>query len=95
MTRLGAIGLSPGNGHPYSWAAIFNGYDTASMADCPFPAIPEYLATQAEQPGPVADPEDGGVHAGIETLSLSDPSAVAERHIAHEKGRPPAATGRN
>lgn len=44
--RLGIIGLSDGNGHPYSWAAIFNGYDPAAMASCPFPAIPDYLAKQ-------------------------------------------------
>ncbi len=43
MYKLGIIGLSPGNGHPYSWAAIFNGYDKDKMADCPFPVIPEYL----------------------------------------------------
>ena len=41
--RLGVLGLSPGNGHPYSWAAIINGYDPAAMATCPFPVIPEYL----------------------------------------------------
>lgn len=43
MYRLGIIGLSPGNGHPYSWSAIFNGYDKEKMADCPYPVIPEYL----------------------------------------------------
>ena len=43
MLNLGMIGLSPGNGHPYSWSAIFNGYDPKKMADCPFPTIPEYL----------------------------------------------------
>ncbi|MCG8273060.1 Gfo/Idh/MocA family oxidoreductase [Aquamicrobium sp. NLF2-7] len=42
--RLGILGLSPGNGHPYSWSAICNGYDPAAMADCGFPVIPEYLA---------------------------------------------------
>lgn len=41
--RLGVLGLSPGNGHPYSWAAIINGYDPVAMASCPFPVIPEYL----------------------------------------------------
>lgn len=45
--RLGIIGLSPGNGHPYSWSAIFNGFDPAHMARCPFPVIPEYLAAQS------------------------------------------------
>lgn len=44
MYKLGIIGLSPGNGHPYSWSAIFNGYDSQKMADCPYPVIPEYLA---------------------------------------------------
>lgn len=38
------IGLSPGNGHPFSWSAICNGYDPAAMAACGFPAIPKYLA---------------------------------------------------
>jgi predicted dehydrogenase len=41
--RLGLIGLSPGNGHPYSWSAIFNGYDPAVMEECGFPVIPRYL----------------------------------------------------
>ncbi len=41
--RLGIIGMSEGNGHPYSWSAIINGYDPVAMAECPFPAIPAYL----------------------------------------------------
>jgi len=40
--------MSPGNGHPYSWAAICNGYDKENMASCPFPVIPQYLAKQEE-----------------------------------------------
>ncbi|MCC5946007.1 MAG: Gfo/Idh/MocA family oxidoreductase [Bernardetiaceae bacterium] len=44
--KLGIIGMSEGNGHPYSWAAIFNGFDMNYMKDCPFPAIPEYLSVQ-------------------------------------------------
>ncbi len=44
MLRLGVIGLSPGNGHPYSWSAIFNGYDPVAMESCGFPVIPRYLA---------------------------------------------------
>jgi predicted dehydrogenase len=42
--RLGLLGISEGNGHPWSWAAIFNGYEKSAMAACPFPAIPRYLA---------------------------------------------------
>ncbi|MBN1558331.1 MAG: Gfo/Idh/MocA family oxidoreductase [Lentisphaerae bacterium] len=42
--RLAVLGCSAGNGHPYSWSAIFNGYDRALMtAECPYAGIPEYL----------------------------------------------------
>ena len=44
---MGIIGLSPGNGHPYSWAAICNGYDAQAMANCGFPSIPDYLARRS------------------------------------------------
>ncbi len=44
--KLGVIGLSPGNGHPYSWSAIFNGYDPVAMETCGFPVIPRYLEKQ-------------------------------------------------
>jgi predicted dehydrogenase len=44
--KLGIIGLSPGNGHPYSWSAICNGYDPAAMENCGFPVIPRYLEKQ-------------------------------------------------
>ena len=42
--RLGIIGMTEGNGHPYSWSAIFNKYDREAMTkECPFPGIPAYL----------------------------------------------------
>ena len=42
--RLGIIGMTEGNGHPYSWSAMFNKFDrTAMPAECPFPVIPQYL----------------------------------------------------
>ncbi|MCB5411974.1 Gfo/Idh/MocA family oxidoreductase [Pseudogemmobacter faecipullorum] len=41
--KLGIIGTSPGNGHPYSWSAICNGYDPAAMVNCGFSVIPQYL----------------------------------------------------
>lgn len=44
--RLGILGISEGNGHPYSWSAIFNGYEPSVMAECGFPGIPAYLAKQ-------------------------------------------------
>lgn len=44
--KLGVIGLSEGNGHPYSWSAIFNGYDSVEMEKCGYPVIPRYLEQQ-------------------------------------------------
>ncbi len=42
--RLGIIGMTEGNGHPYSWSAIFNKYNREAMTEeCPFPGIPAYL----------------------------------------------------
>lgn len=45
------LGMIPGNGHPYSWSAIVNGFDPAAMAACPYPVIPKYLG--AQPPGTV------------------------------------------
>tara|TARA_B100000902_G_scaffold398969_1_gene467741 strand:+ start:49 stop:957 length:909 start_codon:yes stop_codon:yes gene_type:complete len=42
--KLGIIGVSDGNGHPYSWSSIFNGYDKNLMETCPYSSIPNYLA---------------------------------------------------
>jgi predicted dehydrogenase len=44
--RLAMLGMIPGNGHPYSWSAIINGYEPAEMAKCPYPVIPIYLGQQ-------------------------------------------------
>ena len=47
--RLAMLGMIEGNGHPYSWSAIVNGYDTEAMARCPFPVIPRYLGAQPRE----------------------------------------------
>lgn len=44
--RLAMLGMVEGNGHPYSWSAIFNGYDREAMVNCGYPAIPVYLGNQ-------------------------------------------------
>lgn len=46
VLRFGMIGLNDGNGHPYSWSAICNGYNPEFMSSCPFPIIPAYLDKQ-------------------------------------------------
>lgn len=47
--RIAVLGMVDGNGHPYSWSAMFNGYDSQTMAECPYPAIPGYLAKQPSE----------------------------------------------
>jgi predicted dehydrogenase len=44
--RLAMLGMIEGNGHPYSWSAIVNGYNPAEMAHCPYPSIISYLGRQ-------------------------------------------------
>jgi hypothetical protein len=44
--RLGVVGMSPGNGHPYSWSAICNGYDPQYLRKTEYPQIADYLAQQ-------------------------------------------------
>lgn len=47
--RLAMVGMVDGNGHPYSWSAMFNGYNPDEMKLCPFPAIPTYLDKEPKQ----------------------------------------------
>lgn len=47
--RLAILGMVDGNGHPYSWSAIFNGYDPDGMAHCPFATIPDYLGKEPKE----------------------------------------------
>lgn len=44
--RIGILGMTSGNGHPYSWSAMFNGYNKDFMDECEFTAIPRYLNKQ-------------------------------------------------
>lgn len=47
--RIGILGMTEGNGHPYSWSAMFNGYDREEMETCGFPVIPRYLEKQPKE----------------------------------------------
>lgn len=52
MLKLGIIGLSEGNGHPYSWSSIINGdFDRAEMIKCGFAGIPIYLEANSDTLG--------------------------------------------
>jgi len=44
--RIAMLGMIEGNGHPYSWSGIINGYNPAEMANCPYAGIPVYMGKQ-------------------------------------------------
>lgn len=41
--KLGVIGINEGNGHPYSFSAIINGYDNDGMRDSGWDVIYDYI----------------------------------------------------
>ncbi len=90
MLRLGILGSSPGNGHPYSWAAIFNGYDPVAMAACPYPTIPDYLGRQVFPRDAISDAQVS--HVWTQDRELSQHIAAASR-IPHVVDRPEAMLG--
>jgi hypothetical protein len=88
--RLAMLGMVDGNGHPYSWSAIFNGYDPAEMAKCPFPVIPAYLSKQP----PSAFGIDGARVTHIWTDDPKDAARVARTSLIPEVlERPEGAIG--
>ena len=46
MLKFGIVGLNAGNGHPYSFSAVFNGYDPEALERCcDYPIIRKYLTS--------------------------------------------------
>lgn len=75
--RIAMLGMVDGNGHPYSWSAIFNGYDREAMAGCPFPGIPAYLNKEPESSFGIP----GAKVTHIWTDDPSDASKVAKASL--------------
>jgi predicted dehydrogenase len=81
--HLGVIGLSPGNGHPYSWSAIFNGYDRVLMEDCGFPVIPRYLERQHFPQDAIQEAKVTHVWAQDEACAQHIALAAKIDHVVH------------
>ena len=77
MLRLGILGLSEGNGHPYSWAAIVNGFDREAMALCPFPVIPQYLGERDAADFGISDARV--THIWTQDMEMSEHVAKASK----------------
>ena len=67
---LGVVGVSEGNGHPYSFSAIVNGYDDAAMAAAGWEVIRDYLRE--------ADPSEFGFEGVSVTHAWTQDPAETE-----------------
>lgn len=65
------IGLSPGNGHPFSFSAIINGYDDAGLAASDWPVIYDYVRRR--------DPSEFGIAGLRVTHAWTQDETVTQR----------------
>jgi hypothetical protein len=85
------LGMIEGNGHPYSWSAIVNGFDPVAMERCPYPVIPSYLGAQPPGSAGIA----GVAVTHIWTDAPADaPLVAAASLIPNILARPEDAIGR-
>ena len=56
--KLAMLGMTEGNGHPYSWSIIINGrYNAEALAQCPYAAIIDYISKQPKNTLDIKDVE--------------------------------------
>lgn len=69
MKKIGMIGMSEGNAHPYSWSSIINGvYDGVEIAQVGYPAVSAYLKANEDTLG---IPGAQVTHVWTQDLSIS------------------------
>ena len=91
VARVGMIGFSEGNGHPFSFSAIINGYRPDRFAACGWPVIGEYLARRDASEFGVGDlrvthawmPDAGMTRALCEACDIE----VAARNVSELPGQ--------
>lgn len=70
MMKIGMIGMSPGNAHPYSWSAIVNGhFDAAEINAVGYPAVSNYLEANKSTLG---IPDAKVTHVWCQERSISE-----------------------
>ena len=83
--KIGILGMSPGNAHPYSWSAIINGaFDGEEISKVGYPAVSDYL--QANQ-STLGLPGAEVVYVWTQRREISESIARAT-HIPHIADRP-------
>jgi predicted dehydrogenase len=77
MIKVGIIGMSPGNAHPYSWSAIINGiFDAAEITRCGYPAVAAYLKANEDTLGL---PQAKVTHVWAQDRKISESIAFTTR----------------
>ena len=83
MLKFGIIGMNEGNGHPYSFAAAFNGFNKKALqTDCSFPIIREYLINHHRNQEFIPDAEITHIWTQSMELSRSVANVSNIPHIA-------------
>lgn len=80
--KLGVIGCSPGNGHPYSWSAIFNGYNSKAMKASGYPIISEYLNKESWPSARILDAKVISIWTQDKNLSAHIAKSSLIEHIS-------------
>lgn len=70
--KIGIVGSSEGNGHPYSWASIINGHAAESLELIPFPLIKNYLPTAR-----IVGPTTGSRVTHVWSPSIADSKKIS------------------
>ncbi len=74
VIRAGILGVSEGNGHPFSFSAIVNGFDAAQFATAGWPVILDYLKREP--------PERFGIEGVKVTHAWTQDEAITARLCA-------------
>lgn len=69
MINIGIAGISPGNGHPYSFAAIINGFDKKKFSAAGWPTIYDYLISEPSSQHGI--PEAKVTHGWTQDLAIT------------------------
>lgn len=84
MMKIGMIGMSPGNAHPYSWSAIINGcFDGEEITKIGYPAVAAYLEANRDTLG-IGGARVTHVWTQDRRISESIAGAVQVEHIVDE-----------
>jgi hypothetical protein len=82
MLKIGVIGMSLGNAHPYSWSSIINGcFDADEINKTGYPAVSAYLEANKDTLG-INGAKVTHVWSQDMAISASIAKASAIRHIA-------------